>query len=407
VAIAPVRPAPRAGGRTATPGGRAALRRALRAAAPALLLYAAARLAGIVAVLVWSGANLRTTHGLHTLGTLWDASWYLDVAQHGYDHHIRPPLPGHHADSTNLAFFPLYPLAIRAVHTVLPFLDWSGAGLLVSWTASLTAAWGVFAATAVPYGRRIATLTTLLWGVLPFAVIENAGYSESLFTACAAWCLWAVLTRRWLTAGALAVLAGLTRPTAVALVAAVAAAGLLEAARLLRARHPEAVRRPLLGALTAPLGWLGFVAWTGQRLGGWDAYFRIQKLWGSSFDFGRDTLHHFSVYFTTAAPAQFGIILVACTIIGYVLACAIASAQRQPLPFLVFSTVAVVIALGDSAAFSSRARFLLPLFPLLVPLASALARVRSRWTLGAVLTCATGFSALCGAYITYVYAYAP
>jgi hypothetical protein len=59
----------------------------------------------------------------------------------------------------------------------------------------------------------------------------------------------------------------------------------------------------------------------------------------------------------------------------------------------------VVIALGDAAYFSSRARFLLPAFPLLLPIASGLARLRNRAVLVAVLASAAGVSALYGAYV--------
>ncbi|MBV7699119.1 DUF6415 family natural product biosynthesis protein [Streptomyces sp. TRM70350] len=53
------------------------------------------------------------------------------------------------------------------------------------------------------------------------------GCTESLFTACAAWSLYAVLTGRWLTAATLAALAGLTRPTGIAVAAAVTVTALL------------------------------------------------------------------------------------------------------------------------------------------------------------------------------------
>jgi hypothetical protein len=41
---------------------------------------------------------------------------------------------------------------------------------------------------------------TLLWGVLPVAIVQWMGYTEPLFTTLAAWALYGVLTGRWLRA---------------------------------------------------------------------------------------------------------------------------------------------------------------------------------------------------------------
>ena len=253
-------------------------------------------------------------------------------------------------------------------------------------------------------------------------VSTSAGYSEAAFTALTAWTLFATLKRRWLTAGVLALLAGLTRPTGVAVAAALSAAAAVQVWETLRARgtgpgwldrpyrfatgrreirpeQPTALWRPVTAALISPLGWLGFVAWTGLRLHEWNAYFRIQALWKSRFDFGHTTGADFRILFTRSTPVNLYIPVGACVLIAAVVLLAATAAQRQPLPFLVVSLVMVVISVGDAAYFSSRARFLLPAFPLLLPLASGLARTRNRAVLAAVLVAATAVSALYGAYL--------
>jgi hypothetical protein len=50
--------------------------------------------------------------------------------------------------------------------------------------------------------------------------------------------------------------------------------------------------------------------------------------------------------------------------------------QRQPLPLVVYSTVIVAAALATSGYFGSKPRYLLPAFPLLLPLARRLGRQR-------------------------------
>jgi len=408
----------------------------LRAAGPALLLYLAARAVGLAALLLLSRRSAGYT--LHRLAVHWDAYWYLDIAQHGYDHAIRAPMPGQgHHRYTNLAFFPVYPALIRLLHTLLPVLPWGVAGLATAGLCSLVAAWGMQAAVAYRYGPRVGTLAVLLWGIGPAAVIEWAGYSESAFTALVSWALFAVLKRRWLTAGTLTLLAGLTRPTGVAMAAALIAAAALEVWTGLRepgsgrprldrlyrfaagfggydssavsavsgpaaldpGRARPALWRPVTAALIAPVGWLGFVAWTGLRLHHWNAYFQIQALWKSRFDFGHTTAADFKKLLTSSTPVYLYVPVVGCVLIAAVVLLAATAAQRQPLPFVLLSLVTVVIALGDDSYFSSRARFLLPAFPLLLPIASGLARIRNRTVLVAVPAAATVVSALYGAYV--------
>ena len=399
----------------------------LRAATPALLLFMAARVVGLVVLLAVSRRSVGYT--VHRLAVHWDAYWYLDIARHGYDHAIRAALPGDGGHRyTNLAFFPVYPVLIRVLHTLLPVVPWGAAGLVTAGLCSVVAAWGIHAAVGHRYGSRVGTLAALLWGIGPTAVIESAGYSESAFTALAAWALFAVLKRRWLTAGLLSLLAGLTRPTGVAVAAAVIAAAALEVWETLRERgsgpawldrlhrfaaggNPAPVVRgplwrPLTAALMSPLGWLGFVAWTGLRLHRWNAYFRIQALWKSRFDFGHTTAADFKMLFTRNTPVNLYVPVVAIVLIAAAVLLVATIAQRQPLPFLVLSLVMVAITVGDAAYFSCRARFLLPAFPLLLPLASGLSRTRNRTVLVAVLVSATAVSALYGAYV-FLYAPSP
>jgi apolipoprotein N-acyltransferase len=50
--------------------------------------------------------------------------------------------------------------------------------------------------------------------------------------------------------------------------------------------------------------------------------------------------------------------------------------QRQPLPLLVYSGSVLVLALAAKGYFGSKPRLLIPAFPVLIPLAIALVRLR-------------------------------
>ncbi|MFD5539411.1 hypothetical protein ACFWIJ_16695 [Streptomyces sp. NPDC127079] len=379
------------GTRRPGPPAAAAPRAALRRAAPALAGYLAVRLTGLVFLAVWAH---RRHHGIWPmLATQWDSRWYLGIADHGYAHTL-----GVAYDHNNLAFFPLYPLLVKAVAVVTPGTR-ASTGLALAWLASLVAAWGVFAVGDRLAGRRVGVLLTVLWAAYPVGLVEWMGYTESLFTAFAAWTLYAVLAERWWWAAAGAVLAGLTRPTGIAVAAAVTVTALLS----LRTRFSP---RALAAALLAPLGWCAYVGWVGVRLGRWDGYFAVQRLWHNEVDGGAETVRWLRQLFGQVSRPELFLVVVSVTMLVSVVLFGCALADRQPVPLLVFGGVLLVIVLTSGGVYFPRARFLLPGFPLLLPLAGYLARASRRLRL-LVLTSAVLGSAYCGAYMLLVWPSAP
>ncbi|MFI1563381.1 hypothetical protein ACH4ZX_10000 [Streptomyces sp. NPDC020490] len=371
--------------RTAPPGTTA-----LRRAAPALLGYAAVRALGLVALALWSAARDRSAYTLLT--ARWDSLWYARVAGLGYGYEVRLPNGDVHS---NLAFFPLLPWLERLLHAVTP-LSYAGAGFTVALLSSLAAAWGIFAVADRLYGPRAGVCAVLLWAALPVGIVQSMAYSESLFTALAAWSLYAVLAGRWPAAGSLALLAGLTRPVGLAVAAAVWAAGITSFVRNGSvpgphgargpARAPQrgdspppggaTVRRRALGMLLAPLGTAGYVLWVGRHTGkGPLGYLDVQAGWRNGFDGGYAFARFVAGRFTSFPSALAGAGLIAGVVLVGLLygACV---RQRQPLPLLVYAGVVTALALCASGYFGSKPRLLMPAFPLLLPLAVALARLR-------------------------------
>ncbi|MFF4757936.1 hypothetical protein [Streptomyces sp. NPDC001292] len=357
---------------------------ALRRAAPALLGYASVRALGLITLALWSAQRGKSWYTLLT--ARWDSLWYAGVAGLGYGYEVRLPNGDVHS---NLAFFPLLPWLERLLAAVSP-LSYADAGFAVSLSASLAAAWGIFAVADHVYGPRVGVWAALLWAVLPVGIVQSMAYSESLFTALAAWALYAVLTGRWVTAGTLALLAGLTRPVGLAVVAAVWAAALASFAggrsamaadgardaRRAPAVPGHATARRLLGMALAPLGAAGYVLWVGHRTGkGPFGYLDVQAGWRNGFDGGYAFARFVADKFTSFPSALAGIGLIAGTA-GVIWLYVTGVRQRQPLALLVYSGVVTALALCASSYFGSKPRLLLPAFPLLLPLASALARPR-------------------------------
>nr|WP_202490532.1 hypothetical protein [Streptomyces sp. SID8381] len=426
----------------------------MRRAAPALLGYAAVRALGLLTLAVWSAARDKSAYTLLT--ARWDSLWYARVAGGGYGYEVRLANGDVHSD---LAFFPLLPWLERLLAAVGP-LSYADAGFAVSLLASLAAAWGIFAVVEHVYDRarpvpgdgagtdggRAGLFAVLLWAALPVGIVQSMAYSESLFTALAAWSLYCVLTGRWVGAGALALAAGLTRPVGLAVVAAVWAAavvsfvrerdllgrddgllgrddgllgrdggllgrdgGLLgrdgdlagddgvsrdrERGSFVRngsapgphgarstphtpASAPRSPVRRVLGMLLAPLGAAGYVLWVGRRTGdGLFGYFHVQAGWRNGFDGGYAFARFVAAQLTSFPAALAGLGLIAG--VGLLVWLYVVGVrQRQPLPLLVYSGVVTALALCASSYFGSKPRLLLPAFPLLLPLAAALARAR-------------------------------
>jgi hypothetical protein len=258
--------------------------------------------------------------------------------------------------------------------------------------ASLAAAWGIFAVADHVYGRRAGVCAVLLWAVLPVGIVQSMAYSESLFTALAAWALYAVLTGRWVTAGALALFAGLTRPVGLAVVAAVWVAAVASFVRDRRAAGQDAPHVPaagtrarrVLGMALAPLGTACYVLWVGHHTGkGPLGYLDVQAGWRNGFDGGHAFARFVAEKFTSFPSALAGVGLIA-GVASVVWLYVTGVRQRQPLPLLVYTGVVTALALCASSYFGSKPRLLLPAFPLLLPLALALAGVRTRRSAAAV-----------------------
>ncbi|WP_055492625.1 glycosyltransferase family 39 protein [Streptomyces sp. TP-A0356] len=365
---------------------------AVRRAAPGLVGYAAVRALGLVVLALWSAARGTSPHTL--LAARWDALWYTRVAALGYGYEVRLPNGDVHS---NLAFFPLLPWLERLGAALTP-LSYADAGLVVATLASLAAAWGIFAVADHVYGRRAGVCAALLWAALPVGIVQSMAYSESLFTALAAWSLYAVLTGRWVTAGVLAALAGLTRPVGAAVVAAVWVAAI---ASHRRSRHASGdgghVAGRAIGMLLAPLGAAGYVLWVGHRTGeGPLGYLDVQAGWRNGFDGGYAFARFIAAKFTSlpSAVAGAGLILGVTLIVWLYVVCV---RQRQPLPLLVYAGVVIALALCASSYFGSKPRLLLPAFPLLLPLARALAQGRPPRS-AAVLGSLAAVSAVYGAF---------
>src|SRR5215472_16128410 len=133
-----------------------------------------------------------------------DSGWYGLIARFGYPPASLTAPATHSAKET--AFFPLFPAMIRLAMYVTGNVV--TAGLIVQILTGAASAVAVWALASHVYGHRVADRVVLLYLAFPGAFVLGMMYSDALGVLLAASCLHAVLHRKWLLAGLLALLAG-------------------------------------------------------------------------------------------------------------------------------------------------------------------------------------------------------
>ncbi|MEW6635177.1 MAG: glycosyltransferase family 39 protein [Actinomycetota bacterium] len=192
----------------------------------------------------------------------WDGAWYSEIATEGYGE--RAP--------ASTAFFPLYPTFLN-LGSALPggIALW---GVLISLAATLLALFFVYRTAERVHDRRAARTATLALAFFPTAFFLNAVYTEALFLALTAGCVWAACVRRdLLLAGLLGALAAATRNTGVLLLIPLAFEWLRD-----RRRYGAS---GLAGLALVPAGLAAYAAFLWARFGDPLVFARQQEeYWG-------------------------------------------------------------------------------------------------------------------------------
>ena len=208
---------------------------------------------------VWDDPSLTHDLGAFTdVWARWDSVWFLRIAEHGYDS----------ASGAAAAFYPLYPGAVSLLgwalsgHYVL-------AGILVSLAAAFVAFLLLHRVAEERLGADGARRAVLYLAVFPFAFFLQAVYSESLYLLLTLAAFVLAERRRFLAAGAVTGLALLTRPTAAALLPALALLAWRERHRL----------RALASLAVAPLLFAAYPLYLWRAEGDPWAFLHAQRLW--------------------------------------------------------------------------------------------------------------------------------
>ncbi len=192
---------------------------------------------------------LDDTHYFWDAFARWDSGWYRGIAMNGYQF-----VEG---GRSNLAFFPVYPMARRLAGRLLggdQFHYYLG-GVVVSWVAFVVAAMLLYALARLDVDEAAALRVVAYCAIFPFAFFFGMVYAESLFLCLMLGAFYAVRTRRWALSGVLGALAFCTRVSGIMALPALA----YLAWKAAGADHRERL------AATAAVGAMvvGFAAWCG------------------------------------------------------------------------------------------------------------------------------------------------
>lgn len=326
----------------------------------------AAYVAGLIATSAGVIAQAQHSHlsPLSKAFRPWDSGFYVGIAAHGYDFtYVTQHGPER---QNNTAFFPGYPLLVRASGDLFGWasLTMRGAAWAVNAGCGLAAMLVIAAVVRHWYAEPVAVRTAQAVALFPGSAVFVLAYAEGLFLLLAAACVLAITRRQWWWAGLAALAAGGVRANGLYLSALLAVVAV----------HAIWTRRnwlSLVAPLLAPLGFLGYQAYLWHATGRRDEWFAVEHYgWRQRNDFGAETLR----ILTGAHPMHSGLLVLQLFGIGcFLLVCVLAVVRRVKLPGLLLGyTAAMILPLLLASRLGLRPRFLLTAFPLMLVVAQAL-----------------------------------
>jgi hypothetical protein len=318
----------------------------------------------------------------------WDGNWYMRIVRDGYPRHVQPHVT-YFVDDARAAFFPTYPMLVRAVDKVVPGGD-TTAALFTNFVLGAIAILLLGVIARRLYGEQVAAKAMVLGALFPGSFVLSFAYTEALLLVFAMGCLWCLMTQRWVAAGLLAALGTATRPNGLALVLACVVAAVI-------AIRQEHAWRSLAAPILAPLGFVAFQLWLGHHTGEAGVWFRVQsEAWGEGASYGlsavRKTFEAFARPLTS--PTN---IITAASVLTMLLMIFFLWRKRLPVPMVAYSAGILVLMLLPNTA-TARPRFLFTAFPLFISAAAYLHTVKREWWPYVIGACSAGLVTLTALY---------
>jgi len=305
----------------------------------------------------------------------WDSGWYMHIADDGYNN--RP----NEAGQRDTAFFPLYPLLVRAAS---PLVGGAlHAGILVSNIASALGFVFLFGLVEQKVSRDVAWRATALMAVFPFGFFLSSIYTESVFFLGTVGAFYWAERRRWWLVALFGIAVGATKTVGVFLCVPLAALYMQQRDWSFRRldRSAPAVAAPFLG-------FLGFVVFlfvkfseplafaTAQDAEGWSVHA------SSAARLVSDLRALLSPHVVLAGDFIVTDVLCIASIL-WALPLTMGTWRALGLPYAIWTFIVTLSALGSWMAFP---RFCTTMFPLFITMAKWLRRDGAFLSVGFVWT---------------------
>lgn len=288
----------------------------------------------------------------------WDGGQYLGIVD-GYGYEA--------SQKSNVAFFPLYPMAITAVSKL--GLTPAVAAVLISHLCFLFALYVLYDLCRTRWSDHIASMTLIYLVCFPTAFFFSAIYTESLFLLLTVGTFWCLERRYWLAAGLVGALATATRFLGLALFP-VALLYILQEWGQHSSIRTEVVRlsKRLLAVLLI-LGGIGSYSWfLLLRFGSGLAFLEAQNSWGAvGFNPILVTVSMLSQLSYGVSYYAFPMALGGVLAILFFIYCCLQYRDSIGLKYLIYSLILFLVPLGVRA--ESLMRYTVVIFPLFIVMA--------------------------------------
>jgi Gpi18-like mannosyltransferase len=312
----------------------------------------------------------------------WDSAFYLEIANQGYALTLREP--------SSAAFFPLYPILINLVKTIVS--NTVLAGLIVSHLCFLAALITVHRLTELEFrDTATANRAVLYIAIFPTSLFFGAIYTESLFLLLSSLSFLFARQRLWAWAGIVGLLAASTRIVGITLLLPV----LLE---WWRSREPRRDWFGLIWIAMIPFGLISQMIFLERAFGDPITF------WTTQDTFNRIGINPVNALARDLAPLVNGgpfpwNVIVDLSAFAFAVTAAIAAFKPLGSSYTAYTLLGVLIPLSGGTG--SLARYVVVLFPVFMMLAHWSKRSSVHWA--ALIVFSMGLIALTTLFVNWIF----
>jgi hypothetical protein len=320
---------------------------------------------------------------LWTLLFRWDSHWYNVIAESGYSY-----VPG---QQTSVAFFPAFPLCLRAFMAVTG-ADAPLAGFLLSNAFFLGAALLLYRLVALdfPPPSRVPARTVWLLMLCPVTFFFSAGYSEALFLLLSLGAIFAARKCQWALAGLAGGILTATRANGIIILVPLFWEAIAEPWRA-GAFEWKTTLRSCAWLLLAPLGLIGYCVYLYCAFGDPFAFMHATAAWGRTLTLPWLAAINATYYEGAYGPLFLGteVLVLVTLVLGF--------RARLRTSYQLYAAAMLLLLLSNTLL-ESLPRYVSVIFPL--PLALAAATARNEGVYLMVLAASAALLTLCLALYT-------